>query len=67
MPSAKNLPLSAAAADLGMGNQLYQELLDSEEERRKKLLRQAQSVQMQQQPLGPATQTLFGSAGGFHV
>lgn len=38
MTSAKNYALSPAAADLGLGEQLTQQLADQETERKKKLM-----------------------------
>lgn len=59
----KNSMMSPAAQDLGLGDQLRQQLSDAEEERKKKMLLQAQSAQRAASPLGPATQTLFGQGG----
>jgi len=53
--SAKNYMISGSAtADLGMGDQLKQQLEDEEEQRKKKLA--SKSVDN----LGPATLSLFG-------
>jgi hypothetical protein len=43
MPSTnvKNLPISPAASDLGLGDQLIQQIQDDDEERKKRLLAQA--------------------------
>lgn len=57
MMSAKNFMLTgAASADLGLGDGIKAQLESEEEERKKKLLKQAQNLQA----YGPATQTLFG-------
>lgn len=56
----KNLTLSPAAMDLGLGGDLRQQLEESEEQKKKKLLRQAQAMG----GLSPATQALFPSMGG---
>lgn len=63
MMSAKNFQLSPASADLGLGAQLKSQLDTAEEERKKKLLQQAQALQRSQQTFGPATQQLFGMGG----
>lgn len=55
MMAAKNFQLSPAGQDLGLGDQLKQQLDAQEIERKKKLLQQAQNVQ----GLGAATQSLF--------
>lgn len=60
MASAKNFALSPGAQDLGLGDQLKQQLDDAEEERRKKLMQQAN--QLQGGPLMMGTQTLFPGA-----
>ena len=61
--------LSPAASDLGlgMGDMLRQQVSESEDERRKRLLKQARAVEQSQSALGPATQTLFKGAGGYSV
>lgn len=59
MLSSKNKALSAASADLGLGDQLQQETEAQILERKKKLLSQQQQ---QASPLGPATQALFPNA-----
>jgi hypothetical protein len=62
--SGKNFAISSAGVDLGLGDQVQQQLQDQEEERKKKLL------QMSKMPAyGPATmsllgQQLIGPAGG---
>ncbi len=56
MASAKNLSLSPAASDLGLGDQLKQQLDDEEEQRKKKLLQQASGMSS----LGLGTMSLFG-------
>lgn len=58
--SAKNSMLSPAAQTLGLGDQLKTQLDDLEEERKKKLLKQANQTAM-----GPATMSLFAGAGGY--
>jgi hypothetical protein len=60
MAGAKNMMLSPAVQDLGLGDALKQQLDDAEMERRKKMLLQAQQMN---QGLNPATQSLF--AGGY--
>lgn len=67
MISAKNQMISAAASDLGLGDMLKQQLDDTMEERRKKLLRQAQTTQLAHTQMGPATQSLFAGVGGYSV
>lgn len=57
--SAKNFMLSPAAMDLGLGDQLKQQLDDQEIERKKKLAQAAQGGA----GLGPATMSLFGFGG----
>ncbi len=56
----KPLPLSPATVDLGMGANLQQQLVDNEEERKKKLLRQARDMQIGG-GMGAAAQQLLGS------
>ena len=59
--AAKNMP--SAAADLGLGDMLTQQLQDQEEERKKKIrqrLGQSPSA-FGDNTLGPATMALFGS------
>jgi len=62
MPN-RSAPLSPAAQALGLGGDLQSQLMDEEEQRKKKLLRQARA--MQQGALNPAVQSLFG--GGLSV
>lgn len=63
-PSQKNLPLSPAAMDLGLGDQLTQQLQDLEAERQKKAL-----ALTNQKPntdlMSPAALLLFGQNGNF--
>lgn len=42
--SAKNMMISPAVSDLGLGDQLVQSLQDEDEERKKKLLQQANQM-----------------------
>lgn len=58
--SAKNLMLSPAASDLGLGDQLNQQLESELEKRKKDALKQGQM-----NLLSPATLSLFGQVGGF--
>jgi len=59
MTSAKNAPLSPAATDLGLGDQLHQQLEDeTEEQRRRRLMNQ-----QMQQAVSPASMMLLGGAG----
>lgn len=58
--SAKNLMLSPAASDLGLGDQLNQQLEDDLEKRKKDALKAGQMSIM-----SPAVLSLFGRAGGF--
>lgn len=67
MMSAKNTMLSPAAADLGLGDALRQQVEDTIDERKKKLLRQAQIAQGPMASIGPATQSLFSGAGSYSV
>lgn len=48
--------ISPAAADLGMGDQVKQQLALQEEEKKKKMLMQANNMQS----IGPGTMALFG-------
>lgn len=68
MRSAKNV-MSPATIDLGLGGDLRQQLADAEEEKKKKLLRQAQAMQRSANPLGPATSSLYAGMGigGFSI
>jgi hypothetical protein len=59
MTSSKNFALSPAGTDLGLGDQVKQQLEDSEDERKKKLMQQAK----QSSATGPATMQLFGTPG----
>ena len=59
MASAKNISLSPAASDLGLGDQLKQQLDDEEEARKKKMLQQASGLT----GLGMGTMSLFGQGG----
>jgi hypothetical protein len=61
MPAAKNFSLSSAASDLGLGDQVRQQLQDEEEERKKKM---SAAAGRGLNPLGPATQSLFAMQGG---
>ncbi len=63
MMSAKNAMLSPAASSLGLGDQLQQQVADTVEERRKKLLKQAGVIQFG----GAAAQDLFAGAGSYSV
>lgn len=56
MVAAKNFSTTAAAQDLGLGDQLKQQLDDAEEERKRKLL---SGTGGQGGLLGEATRTLF--------
>lgn len=58
MLSSKNMMLSPAAADLGLGDQLKMQLDDEDAQRKKKMLQQANALA----PLGGAAQSLFGGA-----
>lgn len=60
MPALKAAPLSPAVVDLGMGDAVRQQLMDSEEERKKKLRRQARDLQIGG-GMGQAAQQLLGS------
>lgn len=65
MPLTKNSMLSPAAADLGLGAQLKQELDDAEIERRKKLMMQQKAGMSRTDSLmSPAVSSLFGGLGG---
>lgn len=54
----KNLALTPATQDLGLGDQITQQLQDEEEERKKKLLKGQSDV------LGSASMALLGKASG---
>lgn len=56
-----------AANDLGLGRELAVQAKESEDEKKKRLMREAQSLRSRNGALGPATQMLFGSPGGFSV
>lgn len=60
MLSSKNMMLSPAATDLGLGDQLKSQLEAQEEERKKKLMQR-------QAGLNPGTMSLYGMSGGFSV
>lgn len=64
MVSAKNLMLSPAATDLGMGDQLKQQVEDTVESRRKKTLKQVGVTDM---GMSAAGQSLFQGAGSFSI
>ena len=58
--SAKNSIFSPAATDLGLGDQLNQQLQDeTEEEKKRRLLNQ-----QMQAAINPAVMSLLGGAGG---
>ena len=67
VPQGMDQVISPAALELGLGGSLRQQLLDQEEERKKKLLREAQAQRAAQGALGPATQMLFSGSGGYSV
>lgn len=56
--STKNLSVSPGVSDLGYSDMLEQQVKDAEDERKKKLLSQRAG----QNPLGPATLSLFSGA-----
>lgn len=66
-PSLKNLPLSSAANDLGMlGTTLQQDMEETEDEKRKRLMKMQQSpsqfgAQGFGSPPGGAAMALFGA------
>lgn len=64
MISGKNLPLSPAATDLGLGDQLLQQLQDSTDEQRKKRLADAKAAPV---GIGMAAQSLLGQSLGYQV
>ena len=59
--------LSPAAQDLGLGDQLKQQLDDAEAERRKKALLAQKASMVTQGTFAPATVALYGASGGFQV
>jgi len=59
--SSKNLALSPAAQDLGLGDMLKVQLDDADMERKKKLLMGTQGFGLGQ-ALSPATMQLFGGS-----
>lgn len=59
VPNPKNLGISTAGIDLGLGNQLSQQLEDEEDERRKKALKNNPG-QYGDSTLGPASMSLLG-------
>ena len=62
--SQKNQVLSMAAQDLGLGDQLTQQVEDEVTQRKKKQLLQDQSAGI---GLSPSVMSLFGRNGGFNV
>lgn len=64
MISGKNLPLSPAATDLGLGDQLLQQLQDSTDEQRKKRQADAKAAPV---GIGMAAQSLLGQSLGYQV
>jgi hypothetical protein len=54
--------MSPAAADLGMGDALQQQAQQAEIERKKKLMRQANGMNV---PMGLAASQLFPGSGGY--
>lgn len=63
--SAKNFGLSPAAHDLGLGDQLVQQLQDQEEERKKKLLQLGQVPNANGlNGISPGAMQLIGGMGG---
>lgn len=54
--SRKNLSLSPAVQDIGLGDMVKQQLDDEDEERKKKLL----AMNSRNSLFGPATQSLMG-------
>ncbi len=58
MPNQKNLPLSAAAQSLGLGDNLKEQVQTEVEARKKKVL-QMQNLGVNG-AVGPATMTLYG-------
>lgn len=65
MTSAKNNALSPAAVDLGLGDQLTQQLADQEMERKKKIMggagRQSMPAMYGDSTMGLAVMNLYGS------
>ena len=61
LTSTKNQMTLAASSDLGLGDQLKSQVEDELAQRRKKLLKPGLG---QLTGTGPATQSLFGNAGG---
>lgn len=60
----KNMALSPAATDLGLGDMLRTQTEDETEEQRRKRLA-AQQMQSGVNPLSLGTQMLFGGGGGY--
>lgn len=52
MASIKNMPLTPGVSDLGLGDQLVQSVQDDDEERKKKLMAQANGMQGIGNPYG---------------
>lgn len=65
MVSAKNFAMTAASTDLGLGDNLKNQLDAEEMDRKKKLLAQAQRVN--QGGMGQAAQALFPGIGGMAI
>jgi hypothetical protein len=61
--SGKNFAMTPAAQDLGLGDQIKQQLDDQEEERKKMLLQQAKQAGSNGAPLSQASQHLGFPAG----
>lgn len=66
MLSSKNAMLSTAAADLGLGDQLQNQVQNELAQRKKKLQQSAGLGMSSAMTGGPATQSLFSAAGGFN-
>lgn len=56
--AGKNIALSPAASDLGLGDQLVQQLQDQDAERKKKLMGAQQQAQSPMGIIGGAVQSL---------
>lgn len=65
MASGKNMPLSPAVSDLGLGDQLVQQVQDDDEERKRKLLAQADQMKQSQSAalaLSPGVASMMGGS-----
>lgn len=65
--ATKNAVQGLAAQDLGLGDQLREQLSASQDDMKKKKQLQMAAAKMGGSALGPGTMSLYGDAGGFSV